>query len=138
VFGTLEQSKRKYMLHEYSVSQVSLEDIFLSFTCPMTPTQGENKQGQAKPPGPSSPSPPPSQPPSWLPPCLPPRLSPSPPPSLPLHLLPASLLEALLPASLPTSLRLCLPIIKSSKYWVSPGVHSLPPAARVARQPTAQ
>uniref|UniRef100_A0A667IEI3 ABC transporter domain-containing protein n=1 Tax=Lynx canadensis TaxID=61383 RepID=A0A667IEI3_LYNCA len=33
VFDILEQAKRKFMLDDYSVNQVSLEDIFLSFTC---------------------------------------------------------------------------------------------------------
>uniref|UniRef100_A0A452RCQ7 ABC transporter domain-containing protein n=1 Tax=Ursus americanus TaxID=9643 RepID=A0A452RCQ7_URSAM len=33
VFDTLEQAKMKFMLDDYSVNQVSLEDIFLSFTC---------------------------------------------------------------------------------------------------------
>lgn len=32
VFGILEQAKTKFMLDDYSVNQVSLEDIFLSFT----------------------------------------------------------------------------------------------------------
>ncbi|XP_006914256.2 ATP-binding cassette sub-family A member 17 [Pteropus alecto] len=66
VFGTLEQAKRRYMLDDYSVSQVSLEDIFLSFTCPGLPTQGENKQGQTEPASSllPPPSPPPTQPPS--------------------------------------------------------------------------
>ncbi|XP_025772505.1 ATP-binding cassette sub-family A member 17-like [Puma concolor] len=43
VFDILEQAKRKFMLDDYSVNQVSLEDIFLSFTCPMPPTQEGKK-----------------------------------------------------------------------------------------------
>ncbi|XP_036135798.1 ATP-binding cassette sub-family A member 17-like, partial [Molossus molossus] len=91
VFGTLEQAKEKYMLDDYTVSQVSLEDIFLSFTCPGLPTQGENKQGQAEPAGPSSPPPlsqPPSKPPSPLP-SKPPSEPPSPLPSKPPSPLPS-------------------------------------------------
>ncbi|XP_057604984.1 ATP-binding cassette sub-family A member 17-like [Hippopotamus amphibius kiboko] len=68
VFGIMEEAKKKYMLEDYSVNQVSLEDIFLSFTCPAPPTQRKNKQGKAEPAGPSLPSPPPtpssSQPPT--------------------------------------------------------------------------
>uniref|UniRef100_A0A8C8YCH4 ABC transporter domain-containing protein n=1 Tax=Panthera leo TaxID=9689 RepID=A0A8C8YCH4_PANLE len=36
VFDILEQAKRKFMLDDYSVNQVSLEDIFLSFTYPIS------------------------------------------------------------------------------------------------------
>ncbi|XP_077618904.1 ATP-binding cassette sub-family A member 17-like [Crocuta crocuta] len=61
VFDFLEQAKKRFMLDDYSVSQVSLEDVFLSFTCPMPPTQEEEKREQAEP------APPPSQPPSPLP-----------------------------------------------------------------------
>uniref|UniRef100_F6XIP8 ATP binding cassette subfamily A member 17 n=1 Tax=Equus caballus TaxID=9796 RepID=F6XIP8_HORSE len=100
VFGTLEQAKSKYMLDDYSVNQISLEDIFLSFTCPVPPTQGENKQGQTELADSSSPSLPPSRSPS-RPPSRPPsrhlsqRLSrpPSRPPSRP-HSRPTSLLPS--------------------------------------------
>uniref|UniRef100_A0AAA9SRL6 ABC transporter domain-containing protein n=1 Tax=Bos taurus TaxID=9913 RepID=A0AAA9SRL6_BOVIN len=34
VFGIMEQAKTMYMLEDYSVNQISLEDIFLSFSCP--------------------------------------------------------------------------------------------------------
>ncbi|XP_007937859.1 ATP-binding cassette sub-family A member 17-like [Orycteropus afer afer] len=37
VFGTLERAKEEYGLDHYEVSQVSLEDIFLSFACPGGP-----------------------------------------------------------------------------------------------------
>ncbi|XP_064150853.1 ATP-binding cassette sub-family A member 17-like [Loxodonta africana] len=40
VFGTLEQAKEIYALDDYAVSQVSLEDIFLSFASPAPPSQG--------------------------------------------------------------------------------------------------
>uniref|UniRef100_A0A8D2DXF3 ABC transporter domain-containing protein n=1 Tax=Sciurus vulgaris TaxID=55149 RepID=A0A8D2DXF3_SCIVU len=40
VFGILEQAKKKYSLEDYSVNQVSLEDIFLNFASPVPPTQG--------------------------------------------------------------------------------------------------
>ncbi|XP_023369627.1 ATP-binding cassette sub-family A member 17-like [Otolemur garnettii] len=76
VFGILEQAKNKYRLDDYSVSQVSLEDIFLSFACPVPIDQGEDQQGQAEGAGPSSPSIPPSQLPSQ---------PPSPPPSRSSH-----------------------------------------------------
>uniref|UniRef100_A0A8C9DCA9 ABC transporter domain-containing protein n=1 Tax=Panthera leo TaxID=9689 RepID=A0A8C9DCA9_PANLE len=46
VFDILEQAKRKFMLDDYSVNQVSLEDIFLSFTYPMPPTQEGKKPEQ--------------------------------------------------------------------------------------------
>ncbi|TKC51398.1 hypothetical protein EI555_019936 [Monodon monoceros] len=52
VFGILEQAKKKYMLEDFSVNQISLEDIFLSFTCPVPPNQRENKQAKAEPAGP--------------------------------------------------------------------------------------
>ncbi|MEE6516955.1 hypothetical protein FKM82_026848, partial [Ascaphus truei] len=32
VFGTLEKAKEKYMLEDYCVSQISLEQVFLSFS----------------------------------------------------------------------------------------------------------
>uniref|UniRef100_A0A8C0M003 ABC transporter domain-containing protein n=1 Tax=Canis lupus familiaris TaxID=9615 RepID=A0A8C0M003_CANLF len=43
VFGILEQAKTKFMLDDYSVNQVSLEDIFLSFTGSIPVTKEENK-----------------------------------------------------------------------------------------------
>lgn len=71
VFGIMEQAKKDYMLEDYSISQVSLEDIFLSFTSPVSSTKGKVQQGQAVLDSPSSPShsvsppsPPPSPPPS--------------------------------------------------------------------------
>nr|XP_021522877.1 ATP-binding cassette sub-family A member 17-like [Aotus nancymaae] len=48
VFGTLEQAKKKYMLDDYSVSQVTLEDIFLSFACPVPLVQSEGQREQAE------------------------------------------------------------------------------------------
>ncbi|XP_012502961.1 PREDICTED: ATP-binding cassette sub-family A member 3-like [Propithecus coquereli] len=45
VFGIPEEAKKKYMLEDYSVSQVSLEDVFLSFTCPVPLVKGEDHQG---------------------------------------------------------------------------------------------
>lgn len=45
VFGTMEQAKKDYKLEDYSINQVSLEDIFLSFTSPGSSTKA--KQGQA-------------------------------------------------------------------------------------------
>nr|XP_012599260.1 ATP-binding cassette sub-family A member 17-like isoform X4 [Microcebus murinus] len=48
VFGILEQAKKKYMLEDYSVSQVSLEDIFLSFANPVPLVKGEDQQEQAE------------------------------------------------------------------------------------------
>uniref|UniRef100_A0A452RCN2 ABC transporter domain-containing protein n=1 Tax=Ursus americanus TaxID=9643 RepID=A0A452RCN2_URSAM len=87
VFDTLEQAKMKFMLDDYSVNQVSLEDIFLSFTCSVHPTTEGKKQGQAEPADHSStsspPSPSPSQPPS-PPTSQPPSPTGSPPPSQPL------------------------------------------------------
>ncbi|XP_051024070.1 ATP-binding cassette sub-family A member 17-like [Acomys russatus] len=47
VFGIMEQAKKDYLLEDYSISQVSLEDIFLSFTSPGSSTKG--KQGHAVP-----------------------------------------------------------------------------------------
>ncbi|XP_038184150.1 ATP-binding cassette sub-family A member 17-like [Arvicola amphibius] len=79
VFGIMEQAKKDYMLEDYSISQVSLEDIFLSFTSPVSSTKGKFQQGQAVVASPSSPShstSPPSSSPSYQPP--PP---PAPPPS---------------------------------------------------------
>lgn len=32
VFGALEKAKEKYRLEDYSVSQISLEQVFMSFT----------------------------------------------------------------------------------------------------------
>ncbi|XP_038405465.1 ATP-binding cassette sub-family A member 17-like isoform X9 [Canis lupus familiaris] len=93
VFGILEQAKTKFMLDDYSVNQVSLEDIFLSFTGSMPVTKEENKH---KPAEDSSTSPPPSssqlpsQPPS--PPASPPLSQPpSPPASQPPSLPPSPL-----------------------------------------------
>uniref|UniRef100_A0A8C6DUL3 ABC transporter domain-containing protein n=1 Tax=Moschus moschiferus TaxID=68415 RepID=A0A8C6DUL3_MOSMO len=110
VFGIMEQAKTTYMLEDYSVNQISLEDIFLSFSCPVPPAQGSNRQGRAEPTdsafpcpplSPSSsqrPSPPPTPPPtpsssqrfsqplSWSPtpvPFRPSSWSSSQPPSLP-------------------------------------------------------
>ncbi|XP_052615064.1 ATP-binding cassette sub-family A member 17-like isoform X5 [Peromyscus californicus insignis] len=80
VFGIMEQAKKDYMLEDYSINQVSLEDIFLSFTSTVSSTNRKFRQGQAlldsslspshsePPSGPSSqpatppPSPPPSEP----------------------------------------------------------------------------
>ncbi|KAM7333088.1 hypothetical protein ACRRTK_006408 [Alexandromys fortis] len=84
VFGIMEQAKKDYMLEDYSISQVSLEDIFLSFTSPVSSTEGQFRQGQAVLASPSSPShsvSPPSSSPSYQPP--PP---PSPPPLEPVPL----------------------------------------------------
>ncbi|CAD7683421.1 unnamed protein product [Nyctereutes procyonoides] len=95
VFGILEQAKTKFMLDDYSVNQVSLEDIFLSFTGSMPLTKEENKHKPAEdsstsPPPSSSqlpsqpPSPPASQPPFQPPSPSPfPLVSPFPPPSPP-------------------------------------------------------
>uniref|UniRef100_A0A8I3MPS8 ABC transporter domain-containing protein n=1 Tax=Canis lupus familiaris TaxID=9615 RepID=A0A8I3MPS8_CANLF len=95
VFGILEQAKTKFMLDDYSVNQVSLEDIFLSFTGSMPVTKEENKHKPAEdsstsPPPSSSqlpsqpPSPPASQPPFQPPsPLVSPFLPPYPPPSQP-------------------------------------------------------
>lgn len=47
VFGIMEQAKKDYMLEDYSINQVSLEDIFLSLTSPMSSTKGKFQQGQA-------------------------------------------------------------------------------------------
>uniref|UniRef100_A0A7N5KBH1 ATP-binding cassette sub-family A member 17-like n=1 Tax=Ailuropoda melanoleuca TaxID=9646 RepID=A0A7N5KBH1_AILME len=82
VFDILEQAKMKFMLDDYSVNQVSLEDIFLSFTCFVHPTKEEKKQGQAEPADHSSTSPPPSPSPSQ-PPSPPTSQPPSHPPSPP-------------------------------------------------------
>ncbi|XP_047390364.1 ATP-binding cassette sub-family A member 17-like isoform X3 [Sciurus carolinensis] len=79
VFGILEQAKKKYSLEDYSVNQVSLEDIFLNFASPVPPTQGAIQQEQAEPAHSSSPALPPRQPPS-----PPPPKPPSPYPSQPL------------------------------------------------------
>ncbi|XP_073915574.1 ATP-binding cassette sub-family A member 17-like [Castor canadensis] len=76
VFGIMEQAKKKSKLEDYSINQISLEDIFLNLTSPV----------QAEPAGPSSllwpsslpPSPPLSQPPSSHS-----AQYPSPPPSQP-------------------------------------------------------
>ncbi|KAB1252032.1 ATP-binding cassette sub-family A member 17 [Camelus dromedarius] len=78
VFGIMKQAKKKYMLEDYTVNQISLEDIFLSFTCPVPYTQGESKQGQAESASPTLPSPPP-----FLPPSQPPFPLPTPSPSQP-------------------------------------------------------
>ncbi|MBZ3879692.1 ATP-binding cassette sub-family A member 3, partial [Sciurus carolinensis] len=59
VFGILEQAKKKYSLEDYSVNQVSLEDIFLNFASPVPPTQGAIQQEQAEPAHSSSPALPP-------------------------------------------------------------------------------
>ncbi|XP_077762358.1 ATP-binding cassette sub-family A member 17-like isoform X3 [Canis aureus] len=95
VFGILEQAKTKFMLDDYSVNQVSLEDIFLSFTGSMPVTKEENKHKPAEdsstsPPPSSSqlpsqpPSPPASQPPFQPPsPLVSPFPPPYPPPSQP-------------------------------------------------------
>ncbi|KAI4551334.1 hypothetical protein MJT46_017586 [Ovis ammon polii x Ovis aries] len=106
VFGIMEQAKATYVLEDYSVNQVSLEDIFLSFSCPVPPARGSNRQERAKPADPTfpcpplspsssqQPSPPPTPPPtpsssqpfSWSPtpiPFRPSSWSSSQPPSLP-------------------------------------------------------
>ncbi|KAM4813631.1 LOW QUALITY PROTEIN: ATP-binding cassette sub-family A member 17-like [Urocitellus parryii] len=49
VFGILEQAKKKYLLEDYSVNQISLEDIFLNFASSVPPTQGTIQQEQAEP-----------------------------------------------------------------------------------------
>uniref|UniRef100_A0A5F9C4S8 ABC transporter domain-containing protein n=1 Tax=Oryctolagus cuniculus TaxID=9986 RepID=A0A5F9C4S8_RABIT len=59
VFGLLEAAKNEYQLDDYSVSQVSLEDIFLSVAYPMYRTQGQDQRGQTPPP-PRSSAPPPA------------------------------------------------------------------------------
>ncbi|XP_041532432.1 ATP-binding cassette sub-family A member 17-like [Microtus oregoni] len=82
VFGIMEQAKKDYMLEDYSISQVSLEDIFLSFTSPVSSTKGQFQQGQAVLASPSSPShsvsPPSSSPYQPPPPPSPPSLEPVP------------------------------------------------------------
>ncbi|XP_069859783.1 ATP-binding cassette sub-family A member 17-like isoform X1 [Dipodomys merriami] len=60
VFGSLEKAKRKYKLEDYFINQVSLEDVFLSFTNPIQPTQRKD-QAQAGS-SLSLPPPPPAQP----------------------------------------------------------------------------
>ncbi|XP_006874024.1 PREDICTED: ATP-binding cassette sub-family A member 3-like [Chrysochloris asiatica] len=42
VFGTLERAREEFALDDYAVSQVSLEDIFLSFASPVPHTQGSD------------------------------------------------------------------------------------------------
>ncbi|KAM4820229.1 ATP-binding cassette sub-family A member 17-like isoform 2-T3 [Thomomys bottae] len=39
VFSILEKAKRKYKLEDYCINQVSLEDVFLSITSPVQPSQ---------------------------------------------------------------------------------------------------
>ncbi|XP_040604164.1 ATP-binding cassette sub-family A member 17 isoform X2 [Mesocricetus auratus] len=56
VFSIMEQAKNDYMLEDYSINQVSLEDIFLSFTSPMFSTKGKLQQGQVVLASPLSPS----------------------------------------------------------------------------------
>ncbi|KAM9208982.1 ATP-binding cassette sub-family A member 17-like [Dugong dugon] len=46
VFGTLERAKEKYTLDDYAVSQVSLEDIFLSFAGPAPPARGQMPEAE--------------------------------------------------------------------------------------------
>ncbi|XP_052051225.1 ATP-binding cassette sub-family A member 17 [Apodemus sylvaticus] len=86
VFGIMEGAKKDYMLEDYSISQLSLEDIFLSFTRPQSSTKEKTQQGQAAPARPLSPSGsrPISRPPSR--PSQPPKLPPSLPPSEPVLL----------------------------------------------------
>ncbi|XP_058536329.1 ATP-binding cassette sub-family A member 17-like isoform X1 [Ochotona princeps] len=50
VFGILEQARNKYQLDDYSVSQVSLEDVFLSFTYPVYSAQAHGQREQTRPP----------------------------------------------------------------------------------------
>nr|XP_034363568.1 ATP-binding cassette sub-family A member 17 [Arvicanthis niloticus] len=85
VFGIMEQAKKDYMLEDYSISQLSLEDIFLSFIRPESTTK-EKQQGQAVLASPLSPSNsrPISRPPSRL--SQPPKPLPSPPSSEPVLL----------------------------------------------------
>ncbi|XP_036052341.1 ATP-binding cassette sub-family A member 17-like [Onychomys torridus] len=47
VFGIMEEAKKDYMLEDYSINQVSLEDIFLSFTSAVSSTNRKFHQGQA-------------------------------------------------------------------------------------------
>ncbi|XP_015853152.2 ATP-binding cassette sub-family A member 17-like isoform X4 [Peromyscus maniculatus bairdii] len=47
VFGIMEQAKKDYMLEDYSINQVSLEDIFLSFTSTVSSTNRKFHHGQA-------------------------------------------------------------------------------------------
>nr|XP_042139620.1 ATP-binding cassette sub-family A member 17-like isoform X10 [Peromyscus maniculatus bairdii] len=47
VFGIMEQAKKNYMLEDYSINQVSLEDIFLSFTSTVSSTNRKFHHGQA-------------------------------------------------------------------------------------------
>lgn len=54
MFGLLEAAKKVYQLDDYSISQVSLEDIFLSVAYPMYRTQGQDQRGQTPPPSHSS------------------------------------------------------------------------------------
>lgn len=41
VFGVLEKAKEKYGVDDYSVSQISLEQVFLGFAHLQPPTEGE-------------------------------------------------------------------------------------------------
>ncbi|XP_037056528.1 ATP-binding cassette sub-family A member 17-like isoform X4 [Peromyscus leucopus] len=47
VFGIMEQAKKDYMLEDYSINQVSLEDIFMSFTSTVSSTNRKFHHGQA-------------------------------------------------------------------------------------------
>ncbi|XP_055460807.1 ATP-binding cassette sub-family A member 17-like isoform X2 [Psammomys obesus] len=47
VFGIMEQAKKDYMLEDYTINQVSLEDIFLSFTRSKFSIRATFQQGQA-------------------------------------------------------------------------------------------
>ncbi|XP_031208514.1 ATP-binding cassette sub-family A member 17 isoform X2 [Mastomys coucha] len=84
VFGIMEQAKKDYMLEGYTLSQLSLENIFLSFTRPESSTKEKTQQVQAVLASPLSPSKsrPISNPPSPLS-SQPPKPLPSPPPSEP-------------------------------------------------------
>ncbi|XP_048188151.1 ATP-binding cassette sub-family A member 17-like [Perognathus longimembris pacificus] len=44
VFGLMEKAKRKYKLEDYSINQVSLEDVFLGFINPIGPTQRKDQE----------------------------------------------------------------------------------------------
>ncbi|XP_021005007.1 ATP-binding cassette sub-family A member 17 isoform X2 [Mus caroli] len=87
VFSIMEQAKKDYMLEDYSISQLSLEDIFLNFTRPESSTKEKIQQGQAvlASPLPPSNSRPILSPPSRLS-SQTPKPLPSPPPSEPVLL----------------------------------------------------
>uniref|UniRef100_A0A8C7BVD0 ABC transporter domain-containing protein n=1 Tax=Neovison vison TaxID=452646 RepID=A0A8C7BVD0_NEOVI len=126
VFDILEQAKTKFRLDDYCVNQVSLEDIFLSFTCSAHPTKKEHKQEQGEPADHSPTSPPPSPLPSQ-----PPALLPSQPPSLLLSQSP-SLLFSQPPSPPPTQ----PPSLFSSQPPSEPPFQPLSPSPSQPPSPT--